>query len=94
MNVELSKIICIDHWTTKGDVITVYLFVFHKVGSHKVKLSRGFEASSPAFDRLDKNAPKKCYISSIKRDCDLVGHKHGTKKKYEFPQRNTTLDLS
>ena len=37
---------------TRGSVPVFWEQPGVQVGSHKVKLSRGFEASSPAFDRL------------------------------------------
>lgn len=54
------QVIVLDDWVssfvqTRGSVPVFWEQPGVQVGSHKVKLSRGFEASSPAFEKYVKS---------------------------------------
>jgi len=77
--VETEQLIVLDNMTasyvqTRGSVPVFWEQPGLQVGSHKVKLSRGFEASSPAFDR---------HLTSLKNQygqqllVNLLGSKEG-----------------
>ena len=58
------------------------IFLFFKVGSHKVRMSRGPEASLPAFDRHMRSMKKRYGTFAIVNllGASLVGAKEGEAK--------------
>ena len=62
-----------------GGCDTQNLHFFFKVGSHKVKMSRGFESSAPSFDRHMKTVKERYGNQVIVNllGSSLIGSKEG-----------------
>jgi hypothetical protein len=72
---EISALLCEWLWYTE---FTPCFFVF-KVGSHKVKMSHGFESSAPSFDRHMKIIKERYGNQAIVNllGSSLIGSKEG-----------------